>query len=107
MELVGVMLAIFGLSGGNTSEGLSWDALGMPSATIFRRFLCHLGRLEVAKSIGFTMVSVHFQDFLISPLGRHLGAILAPFCLRKRPKLKPSWSQVGRKIGPERLLERT
>ena len=107
MELVGVMLAIFGLSGGNKSEGLSWDALGMPSASIFLGFFAHLGRLELAKSIVFTIVSVHFQDFLISPLGRHLGAILAPFCFRKRPKLKPSWSQVGRKIGPERLLERT
>ena len=63
MELVGVMLAIFGLSGGNTSEGLSWDALGMPSASIFRRFLCHLGRLEVAKTIGFIMVSVQSVDF--------------------------------------------
>ena len=92
MELVGVMLAIFGLSGGNKSEGLSWDALGMPSATIFRRFLYHLGRLEVAKSIGFTMVLVHFQDFLITPLGRHLGAILAPFCLRKSLKLEASWN---------------
>ena len=107
MELVGVMLAIFGPSGGNKSEGLSWDALGMPSATIFRRFLCHLGRLEVAKSIVFTIVSVHFQDFLITPLGRHLGAILAPFCLRKSLKLEACWSRFRRKIGPERLLERT
>ena len=63
MELVGVMLAIFGLSGGNKSEGLSWDALGMPSASIFRRFLCHLGRLEVAKTIGFIIVLVHSEDF--------------------------------------------
>ena len=63
MELVGVMLAMFGFSGGNKSEGLSWDALGMLLATIFRRFLCHLGRLEVAKSIGFIMVFVHFGDF--------------------------------------------
>ena len=63
MELVGVMLAIFGLSGGNKSEGLSWDALGMPSATIFRRFWCHLSRLEVAKTIGFIMIFVHSEDF--------------------------------------------
>ena len=63
MELVGVMLAIFGLSEGNASEGLSWDALGMPSASIFLRFLAHLGRLEVAKTVGFIMVLVHSEDF--------------------------------------------
>ena len=63
MELVGVMLAILGLSGGNTSEGLSWDALGMPSASIFLGFSTHLGRLEVARTICFIMVSVHFEDF--------------------------------------------
>ena len=107
MELVGVMLAIFGLSGGNKSEGLSWDALGMPSASIFLGFLAHLGRLELAKSIVFTIVSVHFQDFRRSPLGRHLGAILTPFYFRKSLKLEASWSRFRRKIGPERLLERT
>ena len=106
MELVGVMLAILGLSGGNSSEGLSCDALGMPSASIFLGFLAYLGRLEVAKSIVFTIVSVHFQDFLITPLGRHLGAILTPFYLQKSLKLESCWSRFRRKIGPERLLEK-
>ena len=63
MELVGVMLAIFDLSGGNKLEDLSWDALGMPSASIFLGFSTHLGRLEVAKTIGFIMVLVHSEDF--------------------------------------------
>ena len=63
MELVGVMLAIFGLPGRNKSEGLSWDALGMPSASIFLGFSTHLGRLEVAKTIGFIIVSVQSVDF--------------------------------------------
>ena len=107
MEPVGVMLAIHGLSGGNTSEGLSWDALGMPSASIFLGFSTHLGRLEVAKTIGFIMVLVHSEDFEKTPLGRHLGAILTPFYLRKSLKLEASWSRFRRKIGPERLLEST
>ena len=63
MELVGVMLAVFDVSGGNKSEGLSWDALRMPSVSIFLRFLGHLGRLEVAKTIGFIIVSVQSVDF--------------------------------------------
>ena len=63
MELVGVMLTMFGLSGGSKSEGLSWDALGMPSASIFLGFSTHLGRLEVAKTIGFILVSVHSEEF--------------------------------------------
>ena len=60
MELVGGMLAILGLSGGNTSEGLSWDALGMPSASIFLGFSFHLGRLEVAITVVFIVVLVRF-----------------------------------------------
>ena len=90
MELVGVMLAIFGLSGGNKSEGLSWDALRMPLASIFLQFLAHLGRLEVAKTIGFIIVSVQSEDFGKTPLGRHLGAILTSFYLRKSFKLEAS-----------------
>ena len=107
MELVGVMLAIFNVSGGNTSEVLSWDALGMPAGPIFLRFLCHLEGLEVAKIIGFIMVLVHFEDFTKIPLGRHLEAILTPFYLRKSLKLEACWSRFRRKIGPERLLEGT
>ena len=72
---------------------------------IFLDFEPHLGKLEVAKSKVFTLVSVHFLYSWRSPLGRHLGPILAPFLLPKtsqdEAKLEPSW----RKIGPERLLE--
>ena len=103
----GGMLTIFGFSGGNTLEALSWDAFGIGLESIFFDFEPHLGKLEGSKSMNVLRFLYIFEIFGEALLEAILDLSWHGFGPRKRPKMRPRWSQVGPKTDPEGLLERS